>query len=438
MALSSQAAYTLAQETQALLARLSRVKPFALIMPRVPAASISPAAAGAVERHLRHRRLELRARISGFQRWLRGQGRRATPAEAQRRFAFLKLKYNAVLTQLDIFADVLTQRCEHENGVWLAGLDAAADDALTLNGRYYAAPSLVTYLDRGHGAAIRRARTRLPGGGRNPVAVIRIPRERMVGSGIASSLVHEVGHQGAALLDLVESLRPVLRREQELHRGERRLAWQLWERWISESVADFWSLAKLGVAATQGLMGVVSLPRAFVFRVNTDDPHPFPWIRVKLSVAMGQALYPHRQWAELARLWDDFYPPRGLGKRQTSIVRACQTTLPRFVQAMVSHRPRALGGGELREVFPIEERQPAELRDLYGSWGAALRKWRRAPPTLAFAVLGQARQDRAIRPEDESRLVADLLNHWALARASAPIPRQRQPIQQPETERAIA
>ncbi len=48
------------------------------------------------------------------------------------------------------------------------------------------------------GAAIRRARTRLPGGGDNPVAIIRVPRERMVGSGIASSLVHEVGHQAAA------------------------------------------------------------------------------------------------------------------------------------------------------------------------------------------------------------------------------------------------
>jgi len=31
-----------------------------------------------------------------------------------------------------------------------------------------------------------------------------------VGSGIASSLIHEVGHQGAVLLDLVKSLHPVL------------------------------------------------------------------------------------------------------------------------------------------------------------------------------------------------------------------------------------
>ena len=112
----------------------------------------------------------------------------------------------------------------------------------------------------------------------------------MVGSGIASSLFHEVGHQGAALLSL-ESLRPVLR---GLRKGSPSdaAAWDLWERWISEIVADFWSVARVGVASTMGLMGVVSLPRAFVFRINPDDPHPAPWIRVKLSAAIGKALYP--------------------------------------------------------------------------------------------------------------------------------------------------
>src|SRR5690606_31545589 len=115
--------------------------------------------------------------------------------------------FNAILSQVDIFADVLTQRSEHETGVWLRGIDEFAFDALVIPGNRFEAPRLVCYLDRGHGAAIRRARTRLPGGSSNPVAVIRVPRERMVGgSGIGSSVAHEVGHQGAALLDLVNSL----------------------------------------------------------------------------------------------------------------------------------------------------------------------------------------------------------------------------------------
>src|SRR5262249_31002977 len=160
-------------------------------------------------------------------------------------------RFNAVLTQFDIFAEVLAQRSQHEFGVWISGLDAVATDALALPG-VYEPPPVVCYLQRGHGAAIRRARTRLPGGGENPVAVVRVPRERMVGSGIASSLIHEVGHQASALLGLTDSMRPVLQGMQRKGGPEQR-AWILWERWISEILADFWSLARVGVAATLGL-----------------------------------------------------------------------------------------------------------------------------------------------------------------------------------------
>ena len=209
------ASHFLSQEACALLTSLERVMPFAMYMPMVNAAAVSTAAGTAIENHLASKRRELSHQVYGFLRWLHSPaGHRVTVKEAQHLFTILRLKFNMVLDQLDIFADVLTQRSEHEIGVWLAGLDVVAADALTLPGRYYKVPPVICYLDRGHGAAIRRARTRLPGGSKNPVAVIRVPRERMVGSGIASSLVHEVGHQGAVLLDLINSLRPVLQNMQ--------------------------------------------------------------------------------------------------------------------------------------------------------------------------------------------------------------------------------
>src|SRR4029077_9995231 len=215
---------------------------------------------------------------------------------------------------------------------------------------------------------IRRARTRLPGGGENPVAVIRIPWERMVGSGIASSLVHEVGHQGAALIQLVESLRSSLRARRRRAAGDERPAWQLWERWISEIVADFWSVAKLGVVATQGLMQVVSLPRAFVFRMQTDDPHPFPWIRVRLSTALGNFLYPDPQWELVGRLWESFYPRTGLAAGPLRTLAALEATMPEFIRLLVHHQPSALQGAALHQFFPLAERQPERLRALYEAW----------------------------------------------------------------------
>jgi hypothetical protein len=422
MTLSSFAATTLDQEARGLLTRLARVKPFALIMPAVAAANISRAAATAIEEHLVTGRRELSSLVHMYLQWLRGpEGRRAEPAEAQRRLSILRLKFNAVLTQFDIFADALIQRCEYENGVWLSGLDLLAADALALPGGQFVPPPVIIYLDRGHGAAIRRARTRLPGGGKNPVAIIRIPRERMVGSGIASSLVHEVGHQGAALLGLIDSMRAALLDEQRKSPTEHRMAWDLWQRWISEILADFWSVAKVGVAATQGLMGVVSLPRAFVFRINVDDPHPVPWIRVKLSTAIGQALYPHPQWVKLSRLWDAFYPKAGLDTQKLHILRILKETKPRFVKLLINHRPKSLGGKTIRQAFSLAERQPDRLAALYERWHFSPTEMVEASPVLVFAVLGQAKQDRKIIPAEESRIVAKLLTHWALGRAKRPL-----------------
>lgn len=403
----------IAQETRALLTRLDRVQPFVLHETMVPAAAASLPAQVAIERYLLHGRKELRRMAQDFLSWLLGpHGRRATPERQQRGFTLLRMRFNLMLSQFDIFADVMTQRSEHVTGIWLAGLDSVAADALAMPG-HYDAPPVVCYLDRGHGAAIRRARTRLPGGGENPVAVIRVPRERMVGSGVSSSLVHEVGHQGAALLGLVDSLRPLLRGMQRSTGGDAS-PWLLWERWISEIVADLWSVSRVGIASTLGLMAVVSLPRAFVFRVALDDPHPIPWVRVKLSCAMGDSLYPHPQWRTLAQVWEAYYPTAGLDARRQSLLAALENSMPSFVSLLAHHRPRLLRGRSLGEVLGDAERQPARLRETFEAWQAGRRLLRELPPTLAFAVLGQARGDGRISPEQESQLLGNLLTQWAL------------------------
>jgi hypothetical protein len=414
MPATAPASIFLAREARAMLQRLARIRPFALEIPSVLAAAVTPAAQTAIEAHMMRGRGRLRTMVLDYLSWLRGpQAQAATPAEVQSRFTFLRLRFHAILSQFDIFAEALVQRTEHENGVRLAGLDVVAADALRLSGGYFEPPPVICYLVRGHGAAIRRARTRLPGGGENPVAIVRVPRERMVGSGIASSLVHEVGHQAAALLDLVNSLRPLLQALQ--HKGgPEQMAWNIYERTISEVIADFWAVARVGVAATTGLMGVVSLPRAFVFRINMDDPRPFPWIRVRLSAAMGRALYPHPQWARLEQMWDSFYPLAGLDASRRRIIDLLLKTMPSFVALLANHRPRVLRGRTLVEALDTEQRQPSRLAHLFQMWGGSPDQMRHAAPSLVFAVIGQALADRRISPEEESRLLTSLLTYWAL------------------------
>jgi hypothetical protein len=326
---------------------------------------------------------------------------------------YLRLGFNVVLSHFDMFSEVQTQRSEHETGVFLAGLDAVAADALDLPGRPYAPPPVICYLQRGQGASIRRARTRLPGGGENPVAIIKVPRERMVGSGVSSSLVHEVGHQGAALLDLVESVRPALQR-MAARGGPAAAAWRCWERWSSEVLADLWSVARVGVASTIGLMGVVALPRPFVFRRSLDEPHPVPWIRVKLSCAMGELLYPDPQWARLAALWERFYPVRDADAPTRALLALLEAHARPFVALLLAHRPKALGGRALADVLRSPDREPARLRALFGQWERAPLLMRRARPALVFAAVGQAKMDGRITPEQESRVLAHLLTYWAL------------------------
>jgi hypothetical protein len=417
MAIGAYASWMLAQEARALLTRLARLRPFALIEPMLPAAALLPAAQAATERYLVAGRREMQAMLIDFLGWLQGAAHSgASAAEAQRRWTVVRLKFNAVLTQFDLFNDVISQRSEHETGVWLRGLDVVAADALALPAADYEIPPLVCYLDRGIGAAIRRARTRLPGGGENPVAIIRVPRERMIGNGIAASLIHEVGHQASALLDLRASLRPQL---QAMQKGGN-VAWHLFERWLSEILSDFWSSARLGISATLGLMGVVGLPAPFVFRLNLDDPHPVPWIRVRVSCAIGEALFPHPQWQRVARLWGELYPIETLDAERRRLFDALLAATPGFVGQLVNHRPPALRGATLSEALAVDQRQPARLSGLFRQWQHAPKAMYAAAPSLVFAVLGQARADGALSPEQESHLFSKLLTHWALRSAFAP------------------
>jgi hypothetical protein len=170
----------------------------------------------------------------------------------------------------------------------------------------------------------------------------------------------------------------------------------------------------VGVSSTLGLIGVVSLPRAFVFRLNADDPHPFAWIRVNLSCAFGDALYPNPQWRQLATVWESFYPARGLRPELMDAVAGLQSTMPEFVRTMIGHRPASLRGQALGDAVRMPGRTPGRLLAYYRRWAANPEGLRAAPPTLAFAVLGQARAAGLLTPEKENRLLGNLITYWAL------------------------
>lgn len=402
-----------ADEARALLARVARVRPLIVQESMTPAAAAHPRTHRAIEIALRRDQLRVKAELRRLLRWLTSPAASdATGAEMQDRLVRARMQFNDALSNLDLFADALSQRSERDSGLWLAGLDVAAEDVLALPG-YYEIPPVLCYLDRGPGAAIRRARTRLPGGGKNPIALIQIPRERMTGTGVAASLAHETGHQAAALLELVDSLRAELQRVATTTNDD---AWSLWDRWISEIVADLWAVAKLGPTATMGLIGVLGLPTYFVFRLSAVDPHPPPWLRVKLSAALGRGLYPHPQWSELDALWDELYPLDRASSTQRAWLERMSASIDQLRDRLLEHRCPALSPVRLGDAIAIADRSPSAL-------DAAIRRrgWigrlSGAPPSRALAVVGQARWSRAITPEAERSTVSNLLATWAIRRA---------------------
>jgi hypothetical protein len=162
----------------------------------------------------------------------------------------------------------------------------------------------------------------------------------------------------------------------------------LWDRWISELVADFWSVAKLGVSSTLGLIQVLSLPRAFVFHLHPTDPHPFAWIRVHASCAMGHALFPHPQWAGVATFWDQLYPLRN-SSALGALTRRLRDHTAIFAEEMAGHRPRALRGQSLREALAVDQRTPGRLLEIYRSNAANPSALAALPPTLGMAALSR-------------------------------------------------
>lgn len=406
----------LENESSSLLSRLGQLKPFSMTMPMVRGASVSTEALKSVIELLEKGKRVLYASMNNFLSKVNvAQKNDSDPIRLQVEFTIFKLRFNSILDQLDIFADVLSQRAEHDVGIWLSGLDALAEDGLTPCKDFIDPPAMMVFLERGHGAAIRRARTRLPGGDLNPVAVIQIPRERMVGSGIASSLIHEVGHQAAEMLDLNKSLREHLSLKQKP--GSSNIdAWKHYERWISEIIADYWAIGQLGISATLGLMGVVTLPKYFQFRLDLDDPHPAPYVRVQVNCAFGKAFFPHSQWDRIWNLWKMFYPIEGLPADKQELLQQLEAELPNFIDLINKHKLHSLKGKRLEELFPIKERQPARLQDYYQQWKKQPQLIEEASPTLVFAVMGQAKSDLLLQADEESRILTQQLRNWAFKR----------------------
>ena len=283
--------------------------PFALLEPMLPAANLLPGTQDAIERHLVVGRRQLRKAVRDFLAWLARAGGKTgdggpgpaslhvPQAEVQCRdhaVRPLQRRHHAAQRERDGRVAVgARRRLGRRAGAARRLLRGAAGDLLPRPRHRRRHPA---------GAHAPAGRRREPGGdhprparahGRQRHRLLADPRGRAPGRGAARP--GELAASGAA--GAAARARQRARRRGSCGSAGSPRSSPISGRWRGSASPS-----------TMGLMGVVSLPRAFVFRLNVDDPHPMPWIRVKLSCAMGDALYPHPQWARLADLWESLYP----------------------------------------------------------------------------------------------------------------------------------
>jgi hypothetical protein len=116
----------------------------------------------------------------------------------------------------------------------------------------------------------------------------------------------------------------------------------------------------------------------------------------------------------VARLWESYYPIAGLDDERRNLLARLEASFSEFVSVLINHRPKTLRGRSLREAMNVEQRTPGRLAALFGAWSKMPRQMYRSPPSLVFAVIGQAKADGDLSPEDESDLLAKLLTFWAM------------------------
>jgi hypothetical protein len=279
-------------------------------------------------------------------------------------------RFLRVETGLEFYGGAVNDRSSSKLGTLLAACDILASRALepVLTPLGKPIPPVLTYVDKGLGASILRAGLRLWDGRTMSVAAaIKLTRHNLNG-GSPSSLLHEVGHQMAFMLDwndeLADALRRALRDDPELA--------EAWSGWSSEIAGDCLAFAHAGYAAVAALHDVIAGEAVSVYARRPFDPHPIALLRVLLGTSMATRFMGEGPWTGLARAWLVAHPvTRAPGDVRPLIERSIPR-LPQIVEVCLIEPMKAFGGKPLTAFVDPTRVRPDALTALAREAGASL------------------------------------------------------------------
>jgi hypothetical protein len=337
----------------------------------------APAAWAAVERYLDSR---IRQRLTGIANSVSGEADQVAAAVAgahsdeevahlRLRLLELRRRYLRAETVIDFYCEAINTRTTPRLGRILRGLDSIAVDsmAIVLRPLGIEAPPVLTYLDKGLGAAILRAGVRLwDDNALSPAAAIKITRHNLLRP---TSLIHESGHQVAHLCGWNGELGHLL---QEAVQPDSLIAATTWRQWASEVAADVYAFAVLGYAPVPALANVVDGSTDHVFALLPGDPHPFAWLRVLFNVALCRSWFGPGPWDDLARVWQERHPLHHAPPGAREIAAASLPLLGELADLCTKAPMHAFGGRPLAALADPRRASPRQLSELAERAGASM------------------------------------------------------------------
>lgn len=278
----------------------------------------------------------------------------------------LRRDYLRTEVTLDYFGDAINTRTDARLGSHLAALDFLAVKAMksVLQPLGHQVPPVLTYIDKGLGASILKAGLRLwDKRGVNPVAVIKVVRHNLFRP---TALIHEAGHQIAYITNWNRELAAIILRE--LTPLDRRSA-EIWSSWASEIAADAFAFTLTGYGAVATLRDVLAGGPGLAFQFHYGAPHPIPYLRTLLGVAMCRHVWQKGPWDQLGQKWQEEYPISSAPPRLRSWLAKNIDFVDRVARLTLSTRMNAFGGRSLREMLPVDQLRPHSLLSWQAEFG---------------------------------------------------------------------
>jgi hypothetical protein len=334
-----------------------------------------------------------------------GQG--GDPGEIRPGILRLRSRYLQVETILDFYGDAVNSRTNPALRALLRGYDTLAGDSMAaiLTRVGIEPPPALVYLDRGLGAAILRAGIRLWDHSHpSPAAAIKLTRHNLA---YPTALLHETGHQVAHLTGWNAELADALATRLAPHSTE--LA-AMWRDWAGELAGDVHAFAQAGWAPAAALANVVDGPTSAVYQLRVGDPHPFPFLRVMVNVALCRAWFGAGPWDDLAAVWRQRHPLARAPAETAALTRASLAVLPDVVDVCTRQPMAAFGGAPLSALLDPRRVSPAALHSLARQAGPSLLTSaylrRREPLRILAHLCTRAVLEPAAAAEHQARLLA--------------------------------